>query len=94
MMRYSSCGHIISLFLSPTTHFSELLIGNVIISLFLSQGGSDTTWSQHSSTKGRGHLWSALLVFMVCIVTLAVLAVVGLALVLGGNYYIILMHAS
>jgi hypothetical protein len=66
----------------------------VIISLFLSQGGSDTTWSQHSSTKGRGHLWSALLVFMVCIVTLAVLAVVGLALVLGGNYYIILMHAS
>ncbi|XP_059480367.1 uncharacterized protein LOC132199566 isoform X2 [Neocloeon triangulifer] len=48
-------------------------------------GGSDTTWSQHSGTKGRGHLWSALLVFMVCIVTLAVLAVVGLALVLGGH---------
>jgi hypothetical protein len=49
------------------------------------QSGSDTTWSQHSGTKGRGHLWTALLVFMVCIVTLAVLAVVGLALVLGGN---------
>ncbi|XP_065333244.1 serine protease nudel-like isoform X2 [Cloeon dipterum] len=48
-------------------------------------GGSETTWSQHSAGgKGRGHLWTALLVFMVCIVTLAVLSVVALALVLSG----------